>query len=98
MASKMNMPPKTTPKVVTLGCRLNAYESDIMAGHARDNELSNTVIINSCAVTNKAVADSRAAVRKAKRDHPDARIIVTCLLYTSPSPRDQRGSRMPSSA
>ena len=78
-----------------------------MAGHAHDNELSNTIIINSCAVTNKAVSDSRAAVRKAKRDNPDARIIVTgcaaqldptCLLYTSPSPRDRQKSRMPSSA
>lgn len=56
-----------------------------MAGHARDNELSNTVIINSCAVTNKAVSDSRAAVRKAKRDNPDARIIVTgCAAQLDP--------------
>ena len=57
-----------------------------MAGHARDNELSNTVIINSCAVTNKAVSDSRAAVRKAKRDNPDARIIVTgCAAQLDPT-------------
>ena len=64
MSDKANIPTVTRkPKVITLGCRLNAYESDIMAGHARDNDLSNTVIINSCAVTNQAVADSRAAVR-----------------------------------
>ena len=57
-----------------------------MAGHARDNELSNTIIINSCAVTNKAVSDSRAAVRKAKRDNPDARIIVTgCAAQLDPT-------------
>ena len=57
-----------------------------MAGHAHDNELSNTVIINSCAVTNKAVSDSRAAVRKAKRDNPDARIIVTgCAAQLDPT-------------
>lgn len=57
-----------------------------MAGHASDNELSNTVIINSCAVTNKAVADSRAAVRKAKRDNPEARIIVTgCAAQLDPT-------------
>ena len=56
-----------------------------MAGHAHDNELSNTIIINSCAVTNKAVSDSRAAVRKAKRDNPDARIIVTgCAAQLDP--------------
>ena len=57
-----------------------------MAGHAHDNELSNTIIINSCAVTNKAVSDSRAAVRKAKRDNPDARIIVTgCAAQLDPT-------------
>lgn len=85
--SKNTGTPKDGPaKVITLGCRLNAYESDIMAGHARDNELGNTVIINSCAVTNKAVADSRAAVRKAKRDNPDARIIVTgCAAQLDPT-------------
>ena len=78
-------PDISKPKVITLGCRLNAYESDIMAGHASDNELGNTVIINSCAVTNKAVADSRAAVRKARRDNPDARIIVTgCAAQLDP--------------
>ena len=118
--------------VITLGCRLNAYESSVIKGHARDAGLEDAVIINTCAVTNAAVADSRNAVRKAKRNRPNAKIIVTgcaaqinpdefanmsevdhvignaekmlatsfdpCLLYTSPSPRDQRGSRMPSSA
>ena len=82
----VNKPDITKPKVITLGCRLNAYESDVMAGHARDNELNNTVIINSCAVTNKAVSDSRAAVRKARRDNPDARIIVTgCAAQLDPT-------------
>ena len=86
MSDKANIPTVTRkPKVITLGCRLNAYESDIMAGHARDNDLSNTVIINSCAVTNQAVADSRAAVRRAKRDNPGARIIVTgCAAQLDP--------------
>ena len=100
-------------EIITLGCRLNAYESDVMRSHARDVGLSNTVIINTCAVTNEAVRGSRYAIRKAKKDHPEAYIVVTgcaaqidpkafgsmpCLLYTSPSPRDKRQSRMPSSA
>ena len=87
---------KQATKVITLGCRLNAYESDVIAQNARDVEDTGAVVINTCAVTNDAVAESRRQVRKAKRDNPDARII--CLLYTSPSPRDKRQSRMPSSA
>jgi len=76
---------KNTVDVVTLGCRLNAYESDIMKGHARDAGLENTIIINSCAVTNEAVKSSRHAVRKAKRDNPDAKIIVTgCAAQIDP--------------
>ena len=55
-------------EIITLGCRLNAYESDVMRGHARDAGLENTVIINTCAVTNEAVRGSRYAVRKAKKD------------------------------
>lgn len=72
-------------KVITLGCRLNAYESDVMAGHARDAELKDTVIINTCAVTNEAVRHSRQAVRRAKKDNPDANVIVTgCAAQIDP--------------
>lgn len=72
-------------QVVTLGCRLNAYESDVALGHARDAGLENTVIINTCAVTNAAVADSRNAVRKARRQNPNARVIVTgCAAQINP--------------
>ncbi len=72
-------------KVITLGCRLNAYESDVMAGHARDAGLTNAVIINTCAVTNEAVAESRRQVRKARRDNPDSTVIVTgCAAQIDP--------------
>jgi len=72
-------------KVITLGCRLNAYESDVMAGHARDAGIDNAIFINTCAVTNEAVRQSRYEVRKAKRDNPDARIIVTgCAAQIDP--------------
>ena len=72
--------------MVTLGCRLNAYESDILAGHAKDAGLSDTVIINTCAVTNAAVADSRNAIRKARRERPNSKIIVTgCAAQINPA-------------
>jgi len=72
-------------KIVTLGCRLNAYESEIMRGHARDTGLKSSVIINSCAVTQEAVRTTRHAIRKAKRDHPQSAIIVTgCAAQIDP--------------
>lgn len=81
----MSKETKTHAEIITLGCRLNAYESDVMRGHARDAELKNTVIINTCAVTNEAVRSSRYAVRKAKKDNPDSQIIVTgCAAQIDP--------------
>jgi len=74
------------PKVITLGCRLNAYESDVMAGHARDAGVENAIFVNTCAVTNEAVRQSRQAARKAKRENPDAKIIVTgCAAQINPA-------------
>ncbi len=71
--------------VITLGCRLNAYESDVIAGHARDMELRNAVVINTCAVTSEAVRQSRQAVRKARKANPGAQIIVTgCAAQIDP--------------
>ena len=72
-------------KVVTLGCRLNAYESDVMAQNARLSGMKDAVIINTCAVTNEAVRASRQAVRRAKKDNPDAAVIVTgCAAQVDP--------------
>jgi len=72
-------------KIITLGCRLNAYESDVMVGHARDAGIEDAVFINTCAVTNEAVRQSRQAARKAKRDNPQAKIIVTgCAAQINP--------------
>ena len=74
-----------TVDVITLGCRLNASESDAMAAIARDDGLSNAVIINTCAVTNEAVAESRRRIRKAHRERPDATLIVTgCAAQIDP--------------
>ena len=76
---------KLETKVITLGCRLNAYESDVIAGHARDAGLSDAVVINTCAVTGEAVRQSRQAIRRAKKDNPNAKIIVTgCAAQIDP--------------
>lgn len=85
MGDTPDIPSEDTAKVINLGCRLNAYESDVMAGHARDVGLKNSIIINTCAVTNEAVAESRRQVRKARRDNPGAKVIVTgCAAQIDP--------------
>ncbi|MBA5778603.1 tRNA (N(6)-L-threonylcarbamoyladenosine(37)-C(2))-methylthiotransferase MtaB [Stappia sp. F7233] len=69
--------------VVTFGCRLNAYESEVMKREAEAAGLKDAVLVNTCAVTNEAVRQARQAIRKARRDNPHARIIVTgCAAQT----------------
>ena len=69
--------------VVTFGCRLNSFEGELIAREADAAGLSDLVVINSCAVTNEAVAQARQSIRKLKRERPDARIIVTgCAAQT----------------
>ena len=65
------------PVVITLGCRLNFYESALMKQHARHAGLTQHVFIHSCAVTAEAVRQSRQAVRRARRRYPEARLVVT---------------------
>ncbi|MEL7543812.1 MAG: tRNA (N(6)-L-threonylcarbamoyladenosine(37)-C(2))-methylthiotransferase MtaB [Pseudomonadota bacterium] len=73
------------PEVRSLGCRLNAYEAEVMRRHAQDAGLSDSVIINTCAVTADAVRQSRQTIRRARRDNPHARVIVTgCAAQTEP--------------
>src|SRR5579863_7673662 len=70
-------------EVVTFGCRLNAFESEVIAKEAAGAELTDTIVINSCAVTNEAVAQARQSIRRLKRERPSARIIVTgCAAQT----------------
>ncbi|ODT76286.1 MAG: tRNA (N(6)-L-threonylcarbamoyladenosine(37)-C(2))-methylthiotransferase MtaB [Pelagibacterium sp. SCN 64-44] len=70
-------------QTVTFGCRLNAYEAEVMKGEAEKAGLDNAIIINTCAVTAEAVRQAKQAVRKARRDNPQARIIVTgCAAQT----------------
>ncbi|MDZ5699247.1 tRNA (N(6)-L-threonylcarbamoyladenosine(37)-C(2))-methylthiotransferase MtaB [Chelativorans sp. M5D2P16] len=75
--------------VVTFGCRLNAYESEVIKREADGAGLGaldgGAVVINTCAVTAEAVRQARQAIRKARRENPDARIIVTgCAAQTEP--------------
>jgi threonylcarbamoyladenosine tRNA methylthiotransferase MtaB len=71
--------------VLTFGCRLNAFESEVIAQEAQRAGLSDTIVINSCAVTNEAVAQARQSIRRLKRERPEARIVVTgCAAQTQP--------------
>lgn len=73
------------PEIITLGCRLNAYESEVMRNHASAAGLQDVVIINSCAVTAEAERQARQIIRKMHRDRPEAHIIVTgCAAQIDP--------------
>ncbi len=75
----------TDPDVITFGCRLNTYESEVMRDHMRATGLSNTIVVNTCAVTAEAERQARQAIRRARRDNPTARIVVTgCAAQISP--------------
>ena len=70
-------------EVITLGCRLNAAESETMRRLAAGED--DLVIVNSCAVTAEAVRQARQAIRRAKRARPDARVVVTgCAAQVEP--------------
>lgn len=73
------------PTVITLGCRLNAYESEVMRRHAAEAGIAEAVIVNTCAVTAEAVRQAKQTIRRLRRERPDARIIVTgCAAQTEP--------------
>jgi threonylcarbamoyladenosine tRNA methylthiotransferase MtaB len=75
-----------TTDVVTLGCRLNTFESAAMRDAARDAGHADLVIVNTCAVTSEAVSQARQTIRRLKRENPDRRIIVTgCAAQTEPA-------------
>jgi len=74
-----------TVEVLTFGCRLNAYESEAIKARAAEAQLRDTLVVNTCAVTEEAVRQSRQAIRKSKREHPGVRIIVTgCAAQITP--------------
>lgn len=67
----------TSVDVVTFGCRLNTYESEVMRTHALSENIENTTIINTCAVTSEAERQARQLIRKIARETPDRKIVVT---------------------
>ena len=73
------------PKFTTLGCRLNAYETEALKELAAGAGMGDAVVVNTCAVTSEAVRKARQEIRKLRRDNPDARLIVTgCAAQTEP--------------
>jgi threonylcarbamoyladenosine tRNA methylthiotransferase MtaB len=73
-------------EIITFGCRLNAYESEVMREHANAAGLGDAVIVNTCAVTAEAVRQARQAIRRARRERPAAKIVVTgCAAQIDPA-------------
>jgi threonylcarbamoyladenosine tRNA methylthiotransferase MtaB len=78
------------PEILTFGCRLNAYESEIIRNHTQATGIDDVVIVNTCAVTAEAERQARQAIRRARRAKPDAKIVVTgCAAQINP---DQYGA------
>ncbi len=76
---------RAVPKFATLGCRLNAYETEAMKELSAAAGIEDAVVVNTCAVTAEAVRKARQEIRKLRRENPEARLIVTgCAAQTDP--------------
>jgi threonylcarbamoyladenosine tRNA methylthiotransferase MtaB len=85
MSQRQQTKPGPVREVITLGCRLNAYESEIVSQNLDAAGLEDTVVINTCAVTAEAVRQARQTVRRVRREQPNARVIVTgCAAQIEP--------------
>jgi len=79
-------PNDCAPRVVSMGCRLNTYEGEVMRAHARDAGIANAIIVNTCAVTKEAERQGMQALRKLRRENPGAHIIATgCAVQLDPA-------------
>ena len=77
---------KIAPIFSNHGCRLNAYETEAMKELAASAGVDNAIVVNTCAVTSEAVRKARQDIRKLRREHPDAKLIVTgCAAQTEPA-------------
>ncbi|MGI9419683.1 MAG: tRNA (N(6)-L-threonylcarbamoyladenosine(37)-C(2))-methylthiotransferase MtaB [Geminicoccaceae bacterium] len=73
------------PEIITFGCRLNSFESEIIRGHATQAGMDDVVVVHTCAVTAEAERQARQAIRRARRERPGAKIVVTgCSAQISP--------------
>jgi len=73
------------PDIITFGCRLNSFESEIIRGRAAEAGLEDLVVIHTCAVTAEAERQARQAIRRARRERPGAKIVITgCSAQISP--------------
>ena len=78
--------PQRDVEILTFGCRLNAYESEVVRTRAAEDGLTDAVVFNTCAVTGEAVRQARQAIRKARRERPGAKLIVTgCAAQIDPA-------------
>ena len=76
---------RNAPRVETFGCRLNIWESEVVRDQASGAGLNDAIIFNTCAVTAEAERQARQAIRRARRENPDARIVVTgCAAQIAP--------------
>ncbi len=76
---------RRAPVFATLGCRLNAYETEAMKALAAAHGVEDAVVVNTCAVTAEAVRKARQEIRRLRRENPNARVIVTgCAAQTDP--------------
>ena len=72
-------------EVITFGCRLNIYESEILKQGVKEHKIKDTAIFNSCAVTSESVRQVKQSIRKRKREFPNDKIIVTgCAAQIEP--------------
>ena len=72
-------------EVLTFVCRLNTYESEVIRRNAEGAEIGDAIVVNTCAVTGEAVRQARQAIRKARRERPGAKLIVTgCAAQIDP--------------
>ena len=83
------MAKRNAPRVETFGCRLNIWESEVVRDQAATAGLADAIIFNTCAVTAEAERQARQAIRRARRDNPDSRIVVTgCAAQIAPDSWD----------
>ncbi len=76
----------TNRQIVTFGCRLNAYESEVIRSQTELESCDELIVFNTCAVTGEAVRQARQAIRKARREKPESRIVVTgCAAQIEPA-------------